>query len=153
MPLFPIATGIWGVIPTALLSLLGWLSGAMVAFLLARKYGIPLVKKIFPLREIERYQKHIPQENLLLGLIFLRIALNFDIINYLLGLFKHIKTRTFFGSILVVFTLYSFAFAYIGSLPWQWQIISFVIGSLVVLTSWQIYKKRNSKSNKKPKSI
>ena len=73
--LMPIASAVWGWFLAAVLSLLGWTLGSSVVFVLSRKYGVPLIRKIISLKEIYGYEQLMPKENLFLGVVFLRIAI------------------------------------------------------------------------------
>src|SRR3989344_7364827 len=49
MPLLPIASGMWSWQIAGILSIIGWTIGAVIAFLLAREYGVNLVGKVLPM--------------------------------------------------------------------------------------------------------
>jgi len=52
VPLIPVASILWGVTISALLNIMGWTIGGYIAFILARKYGVPLIKKFIPIDKI-----------------------------------------------------------------------------------------------------
>lgn len=139
-PLLPVASSVWGWFVTGLLSITGWTIGAVIAFILARNYGVPLITKFISLEDIAKYEKLIPEENIFWSIVFLRMAVPVDILSYVLGLFSHIKIRTYlFASIIGVAPL-AFIFAYIGGLPFKYQVIAFLIAIFMLLIGYGINK-------------
>jgi len=145
MPLIPIASNIWGWFFTGLISAISWTIGSLIAFMLARIYGVPLVKKFFSLSAITRYEKLIPEENIFWSIVFLRMSIPVDILSYLLGLFSHIKFRTYAIATLIGVAPFAFIFAYVGTLQFRYQLLTFLIAVIIILTGYKIknkYKKR-----------
>jgi len=145
LPLIPIASNVWGWFITGLLSAISWTIGSLIAFMLARRYGVPLVKKFFSLNAIARYEKLIPEENIFWSIVFLRMSIPVDILSYLLGLFSHIKFRTYAIATLIGVAPFAFIFAYVGTLQFRYQILTFLIAVLIILAGYGIkknYKKR-----------
>ncbi len=139
-PLLPVASSVWGWFITGILSIIGWTIGAVIAFSLARKYGVPLITKFVSLEDIAKYEKIIPEENIFWSIVFLRMSLPVDILSYILGLFSHIKLRTYlFASIIGIAPL-AFIFAYIGGLPFKYQVIAFVVAVIMLLVGYGINK-------------
>ncbi len=87
MPLLPIASNMWGGFIAATLNIIGWTIGALIAFAIARKYGILLVKKLISIGKIEHVQALVPEQNIFWSIVFLRMAIPVDILSYALGLF------------------------------------------------------------------
>jgi len=148
--LMPIASAVWGWFLAAVLSLLGWTLGSSVVFVLSRKYGVPLIRKIISLKEIYRYEQLMPKENLFLGVVFLRIAIPIDLISYAIGIFTNMKFIPYFFATLIGFLPLAFFLAYIGTLPIYMQIIGFIIFLFVViigLFSIKHVKKNTVKKN------
>ena len=149
MPLIPIASNIFGWVLTAILSIIGWTIGALVAFELSRKYGVFLVKKFISLKQIEKYEKLIPEKNIFWGIVFLRIAVPVDILSYVLGLFSHIKFRTYAIATLIGISPAAFIFAYAGTLELRIQIITFLIAMMILSIGYLVkllrkkYKKKS----------
>ncbi len=145
MPLLPLASNIWGWFLAALLSIAGWTLGAIIAFALARKYGAPLVKRFISLDKIAKWENKIPKENIFWSIVFLRMAIPVDILSYVLGLFSHIRFRTYAIATLIGVSPFAFVFAFLGSLPFYYQIIALFFALLIILTGLLIalrYKKR-----------
>ena len=148
--LMPIASAVWGWFLAAVLSLLGWTLGSSVVFVLSRKYGVPLIRKIISLKEIYGYEQLMPKENLFLGVVFLRIAIPIDLISYAIGIFTNMKFIPYFFATLIGFLPLAFFLAYIGTLPIYMQIIGFIIFLFVViigLFSIKHVKKNTVKKN------
>mgnify|MGYP001609900137 CR=1 FL=1 len=150
LPLIPIASSMWGPIATAFLSVIGWASGSVIAFGIARRFGLPLIEKITTIEKINKLGLIIPERNIFLGLILLRIMVPVDILSYVLGLFPRIKWRTYTFATLIGIIPGAFLFSYIGSIPIGYQVTSFVVGLLIVaLFILVIGKKDYSKRIKK----
>lgn len=149
VPLLPIASNVFGWIVTAILSIIGWTIGALIAFGLARKYGIPLIKKFVSLEQIAKYEKLIPEENIFWGVVFLRMAVPVDILSYVLGLFSHIKFRTYAIATLIGVSPFAFIFAYVGTLELRFQIIAFLIAMMILLIGYlaKLLRKKYKKKN------
>ena len=63
-PLIPLASAIWGWQISGLLSLVGWTIGSLVAFLIGKKYGTPLIEKKEYFKKIRKFESVIPQRNI-----------------------------------------------------------------------------------------
>lgn len=133
-PLLPIATNLWGIRVATLLSVAGWTLGAMIAFLLARRFGAPLVSKLAPLEKWRRFEKHLPQRNLFWSVVYLRMILPVDVLSYLLGLFSTISWSHYFFATLLGVTPFAFIFSYAGTLEPRVQLALATIGFLLLIT-------------------
>jgi uncharacterized membrane protein YdjX (TVP38/TMEM64 family) len=120
-PLLPVAATLWGSFWAAILSVLGWWLGAMIAFWLARQFGQPLIRKIVNFHKIERLSRAIPQQNLFWTVVFLRMAIPVDVLSYALGLFTMISAGTFALATLVGIAPFAFLFAYAVTMPFWFQ--------------------------------
>ncbi len=136
VPLFPLGSNIWGWFITGILGTIGWTLGAIIAFLLARKYGIALVKKVLPLKKIYYVEQKIPQEHIFLTLVFLRMVIPIDGISYLMGLFSKMSLKTYTLATLLGLIPFTFMIAYLGIVPFYYQIIFVSIAFLVVLVGF-----------------
>lgn len=76
--LMPLASSVWGLFLTAILSLMGWTLGSAVVFILCRKYGVDLIKRFVPLEKIYKYENLMPQENIFAEIILLRLIIPID---------------------------------------------------------------------------
>ncbi|MFQ5531808.1 MAG: TVP38/TMEM64 family protein, partial [Candidatus Nanoarchaeia archaeon] len=129
LPLITIATNLWGIIPTVILNVTGWTIGSLIAFLLARKYGVPIVKRLISLDKIYAIEKKIPQENLFWSVVFFRMVIPADILSYALGLFSKMKTSHYTLATLIGVTPFAFVFAYLGIFPWYYQSFAFLVAA------------------------
>lgn len=143
VPLLPIISETYGWFVAGLISIIGWTIGSVIAFLLARKYGSPLVKKLISLEKISKIEKKIPETNLFWSIVFLRMVLPVDILSYILGLFSRIKFNTYFWATLIGITPFAFILSYLGTLPLYYQISFFITGVLILILGYLLYKKRS----------
>ena len=144
MPLLPIASNLWGVFSAAVLSILGWSIGAYIAFVIARTYGIPIIKKFIPIGKINKLEKMVPRENVFWSVVFLRMVVPVDILSYALGLFSKMKTRNYVLATLIGVSPFAFVFAYLGNLPFYYQIIALLIAAVILIIGFIIKKTRPS---------
>jgi uncharacterized membrane protein YdjX (TVP38/TMEM64 family) len=143
-PLIPFASNLFGWIPTAIYSLIGWTIGSFIAFFIAQEYGKPLLERIVPLEKIEKFQKRVPQKNFFWSVVFLRIFFPLDIMSYALGFFTKIKKTTYIFATLIGYAPLSFAVAYLGTISFYYQIIGAIIGGLILLIGgWLIIRRSN----------
>ena len=133
MPFVPIASNLWGWFLASLLSIAGWGIGALIAFGLARKFGMPLVKKIVPMKKIAEFERKVPFKNIFWSIVFLRMAIPVDILSYILGLFSHIKFKTYALATFIGIAPFAFIFAYFGTLPIIYQITGFLFCLMIFL--------------------
>src|SRR3954463_13683497 len=54
LPLIPVAARVWGPVLAALATTAGWTAGSLVAFLIARRWGYPLVRKLTSMQRVQR---------------------------------------------------------------------------------------------------
>jgi uncharacterized membrane protein YdjX (TVP38/TMEM64 family) len=142
VPLLPVAVFLWGWVFAAILSIIGWTLGSVIAFLLARKFGLPIVKKFVPINKISEYENYVPKEKIFISIIIMRIFLPVDILSYLLGLFSKIKLSTYALATIIGITPFAFLIAYIGKLPIQYQITSLLLGGIILLFIMLKYHKK-----------
>lgn len=136
-PLIPVATSLWGVLWAAILSIVGWTIGAMVAFALARRYGLRLMGRIAFAEKLESMRRRLPARNIFWTVVILRMTVPVDVLSYALGLFSPIGWREYFLATLIGVTPFSFVFAYAGILPIRYQAIGLAVGAAVLLWSYR----------------
>lgn len=141
VPLWPIASNLWGWEIAGILNSLGWILGAVMAFWIARKYGEPLVKKLISLDRLTKYEKMLPKENLLLTIIFLRMILPVDLLSYGLGLFSKVKFKTHLIATIIGIPPAAFLISYTGILPIKYQILIIIITLDIILIGYLVKKK------------
>lgn len=147
LPLVVVAAAAWGNFLAAILSIVAWIIGAVIAFQLARSFGRPLVAKFVNMKKIEHFEDNIPEENLFWSIVFLRIILPVDVLSYALGLFSTVKFWTYLAATSIGVVPFAFIFSYSGRLPFGYQVI---LGLLVLAISgygffkaWTGQKKTN----------
>ena len=131
-PLIPIAANVWGVAATAMLSILGWTVGSRIAFVIGRKYGLPLAQKFFSVRNIENLHKHIPKERIFWSVVVLRIMIPVDLLSYALSIFSVLSWKKYTLATIIGISPFAFIFAYLGTLPISYQIFSIPAGILLI---------------------
>jgi len=152
LPLIPLASNVWGWQLAAIYSVVGWTIGDIIAFLLSRKYGKPLIKKLISLKEVERAEKFIPEHHIFISVVLLRMTLPSDGLSYALGLFSNIKFKTYVLATIIGSLPFAFVFAYLGTLSVKWQIlgltVSFILVGIIMYTGYRIKKKAIDKNKK-----
>ena len=130
LPILPLVIVLWGPFVSAILTTIGWTIGAMIAFILSKKYGRNLVDRFVDLKQLEWIEKKIPKKNLFAAVIGFRILIPFDFISYALGLFTSMKLLPFTIATLIGTFFSALIVVYAVSLP-GW--IQFILGVLVVI--------------------
>ncbi len=126
--LLPFGTMAWGPFLTALFCIIGWWSGSVISFYIARTYKEWLLKKYTSLQKYELIDSLIPQKHVVASLIFLRMTMPVDILSYGLGLFsKRITWGQNASTTLIGITPFAFIFSYIGVLKTSVQISIFIV--------------------------
>lgn len=140
LPLIPLASMLWGWLIAALLSIVGWVLGSQIAFLLARTYGKPLIEKITSLEKIKSFENTFSKKNIFWFVVFLRMTVPVDVLSYAIGIFSNMKAAPYFLATFIGVTPFAFIFAYTGTLSIGTQIITLAeIGILLFLL--YLYKK------------
>ncbi|PIR37929.1 MAG: hypothetical protein COV34_02470 [Candidatus Zambryskibacteria bacterium CG10_big_fil_rev_8_21_14_0_10_42_12] len=141
LPLIPIAVSVWGSFIVAILSIIGWSFGAICAFYLSRRYGMPVVRKFVSQEKIERINNNIPQDrNLLASIILLRMVVPVDILSYALGIFPRVTWKPYVIGTIIGILPFSFIFAYLGGLSVKFQIIGLLIITPPLFYFWTKHK-------------
>ncbi len=156
LPILPVAVVLWGWKITALLSIVGWTIGSVIAFLLARRYGVRIIERFASMDKIRVYEAFIPKKDIFLGIILVRIFLPVDFLSYALGMVSTIRLSTYTLATFIGMIPFAIVLSYIGSVPITYQIISLSVGGLFFLVLY--YKiflriKRNKERVKTDDSI
>jgi uncharacterized membrane protein YdjX (TVP38/TMEM64 family) len=131
LPLIPVAAHTWGRFGAALLTTAGWTTGSLIAFLIARRWGAPIVRKLTSMGRVKRLKAHIPN-NLFWGVVVLRTVLPMDVISYVLGLFTDMSWSSYAAATALGLTPSAFLLAYLGKTPHAYTMIAIVIGCGVI---------------------
>lgn len=126
MPLLPLATRNFGVVPTALLSATGWWIGCLIAFQIAR-LGRPVLERVTSLAAIDRLESKVPHDVGFGGIVVLRMILPVDVVSFALGLLKHLRLRTYAAASLVGIVPFAFVWSYAGGQLGSGQFLSFAL--------------------------
>jgi len=113
LPLLPLATRIFGVWFTAILSIIGWWIGCLIAFQIAR-YGRKYLEKITSLEAVDRVERKIPKDIGFAGIVILRMILPVDVTSFALGLLKNLPFSTYAIASLIGITPFAFVWSYAG---------------------------------------
>lgn len=128
-----LAVGLWGIWIAIFLSVLGWTIGGMIAFWLARRFGVPIIKNFVPLDEIYEAEDRVKVGNNFWSVLFLRMIIPVDVLSYALGLFSKIGFWKYLLATFIGVIPFAFFFAYFGGFPYIYQIILgllFLVGIL-----------------------
>ena len=145
LPLIPVAVRVWGRVPAALATTAGWTAGSLIAFLIARRWGYPVVRKITSIERVRAMRRYIPKD-LFWSIVLVRLALPMDVISYVLGLFTDINWPTYVGATALGLTPSAFVLAYFGKLPNAYEIIAFGVGAMAVAAALLIARRRKRSS-------
>lgn len=114
LPLVPLVAPILGPTVTALASIIGWTLGAIVAFLIARYGGRPLLSKYIALETLERYESTLPKQTHFFLIVMMRMMIPVDVLSYALGFISTVGILEYTLATLIGVSWFSFAFAYFG---------------------------------------
>lgn len=136
IPLIVIVTGIWGPVVAAIATWVAWVFGSVVAFLIARKLGVPIVRRFISLDELYKLEDRFSVLGSFWGVVFLRMIIPIEILSYGLGLFSRIGFWKYTSASALGLLPVSFAFGYLGMIPFIYQVIlglCVLIGILIVM--------------------
>src|SRR5437762_1057578 len=78
LPLIPVAVHAWGRVIAALVTTIGWTTGSLIAFLVARRWGYPIVKRLTSMQRVRQMERYIP-DDLFWSIVVLRLVLPMDV--------------------------------------------------------------------------
>ena len=139
LPLIPIAARAWGRIPAALVTTIGWTTGSLVAFYIARRWGVPVVKKLTSMERVKRLRPYVPAHPFW-SVVLLRLVVPMDVISYVLGLFTDMTWSSYALATALGLTPSAFILAYIGKAPRAYDFMLLAIGAAAV--GWIVYSTR-----------
>ena len=145
LPLIPVAVQLWGNVPTALLTVTGWTMSAALAFSIARRFGPALLRRFHYLNTIQHFGDMVPRHNLWWGTLLLgMIGVPADIFSYSLGLFTHVRLRTFLVPYIIGTVPFAFFISYTTTLPIVYQ--TYIV-CLMLITWFFVYTLLRNKKN------
>lgn len=145
MPIIPMASASLGPLIIALLSIVGWTIGAVIAFLIARHVGRPIVEKWVSLERVDTFIAKATPRSKFLIIVLLRLTIPVDVASYALGLTRTIGFLEYTLATFVGVIWFSFAFAYMGDALFSGNtplLIELAGASLVIFTvGWYLLRK------------
>ena len=148
IPIIPLATALWGSSTSFLLTLFGWTFGSVIAFLITRKIGVPLLEKITSIEEMNKYQRFVPDKNLFLGVVTIRIFIPFDVMSYVIAFFTKIDLKKYTLATFIGFIPSTFFLAYFGQIQTNILYTLVLIGILIILVLIFFSKQLNNLFNR-----
>ena len=145
IPFIPVATDIYGIFIASLLTILGWGLGCSISFFIARKYGLKVIKRFFSEGSIEKMINLIPEKNIFLFIIFIRIFLPLDIGSYSLGTFSKVGYKKYLFASVIGIIPASIILSYIGKLPLSYEAIALILLTIFVVVIFFLYSRKKSK--------
>ena len=121
----------------------GWTLGSLVAFFIARHWGVPIVKKLTSMDRLRQMKRYIP-EDVFWTITLLRLVMPMDLLSYLLGLFTDISWGKYTAATAMGVTPAAFLLAYLGKLPHAYEIIALGIGGIVVIAYAMVARRRRA---------
>ena len=142
LPLVPIASNIFGWFYTGIFNVIGWFIGSIIVFGISRRYGIPLIRKFVSLDQLYKLESKIPKENMFISIIILRMTIPVDALSYALSLLSNVKFRTYAAATFIGIIPFSFAFAYLGTIPIYYQIFGLIGIGIVIILIRRVFTKK-----------
>ena len=152
LPIVPLIAPVLGPLMTAVISIISWTLGAVVAFLIARYAGRPFLSRFISLETIDRYEMYIPDEARFFMIVALRVLIPVDILSYALGFFSSISLLKYTLATVLGISWFAFIFAYLGEAAFTgdgvlFGVLAFISLSLLVL-GWGYMLQRVRKRSK-----
>jgi uncharacterized membrane protein YdjX (TVP38/TMEM64 family) len=146
--ILPIAAGIIGPLASALFAVAGWFLGSLVAFLLTRHVGRPLLAHLVDEKKLLLYEKYIPPHLSIGTLVLLRMVVPPDILSYTMGIVSSIRFVPYALATLVGLLPYALIVAYAGAAFWAGDyrqvavLVCLGIALFIAVWSWLIWRHR-----------
>ncbi len=113
LPLLPVAARVFGIWITAILSIIGWWIGCLIAFQIAR-FGRKYLEKVTSLEAVDKMEQKIPKDISFAGIVILRMVFPVDVTSFALGLLKHLSFSTYAIASLIGIIPFAFVWSYAG---------------------------------------
>lgn len=112
LPLVPFVAILLGYFDTMIYSIIGWTLGSIVAFLIARHMGKPILFKFIKEEYLIKYHKYVPENISFWWVVFLRMMIPVDILSYAVGLITNMSLWKYTLATIIGITPFSFIFSY-----------------------------------------
>ncbi|HEY9583603.1 MAG TPA: VTT domain-containing protein [Candidatus Paceibacterota bacterium] len=116
VPLFPVATMLWGPFITAILSIIGWTLGSILAFLVAVKFGKRIVSRIIDVEKLQKIEDKLRGRDVFWWIVLIRMIVPVDILSYAIGLFVPISLGKYTLATLIGVIPFAFIYSYLAFL-------------------------------------
>lgn len=133
---------LWGSVVTALLSIIAWSLGAAIAFLLARRFGQPLVRHFVGTEKVERAKQFLPRRHLFVAVVLLRMVMPVDLLSYALGLLGVMRFWPYMVATVIGITPFAFIFSFAADMQIGYQIGALVVAAVFLLVSFPYLRRR-----------
>jgi uncharacterized membrane protein YdjX (TVP38/TMEM64 family) len=132
LPLVPVAVVVWGHIPAAGLTLLGWAISSNLAIRISRKYGRRFLVKVLPFKVIRHFADMVPESNLVGGVTVLAmLGAPIDIVSYAIGLFTGLNVWVHTLALTLGAIPFIFFLTYTATLPIIYQ--TYIVGFMIIV--------------------
>jgi uncharacterized membrane protein YdjX (TVP38/TMEM64 family) len=135
-PIIVLASGMWGWFWTGVITLISWTIGAMIAFWISRRWGVPLVKRLVSLEKLYLLESRAEKYETFFSILLLRVVIPADILSYALGLFSKVKMKTYFFATIIGMAPFVFVYSYLGTINFLYQIIILLLFGIGYLIFW-----------------
>lgn len=88
IPLIPVAVVVWGSFYTSILLLIGWISGDIIAYLIGRYLGQPVIRYFVSKEKFEELISGVKEHTSFLTALFIRITLPAEL-GYVFGIVRY----------------------------------------------------------------
>ncbi len=139
-PIIVLASSIWGWFWAGMITWISWIIGALIAFLIARRWGVPLVRRLVSLDKLYKLESRAEKYETFFSILLLRAVIPADILSYALGLFSNVKMRTYFFATAIGIAPFVFVYSYLGTVNFLYQIIILLLFGIAYL-SVMIYQR------------
>lgn len=141
LPLIPLATALWGGFVSAVLNIIAWTIGAIIAFIISRKYGKPFLSRYIDMKKIANYEKLLGGKYIFWNIVLLRMTTPVDVLSYAIGLFSSVRLSAYAGATFIGIIPFAFVFSYLPEMPLLSQVCVAIFVVLVVYLGYRKIKR------------
>jgi uncharacterized membrane protein YdjX (TVP38/TMEM64 family) len=140
LPLLPFAAAAWGVLLGGTLSVIGWWAGALIAFVISRRLGRPVLLRLVGAERLESWEERVPGHASFVGIIIMRMVLPVEIPSYILGLTEAVRFPAYALASLIGIAPFAYVLlAMGGALAEEAWLRLGVIGVITTLAAYGLY--------------
>lgn len=137
LPLLPVAAAAWGSFLAALFSIFSWTVGSIIAFIIARRYGKPIVSRFLDIHRVELIKDRLSSKHIFWSVLFARMVIPVDILSYAIGLFVPIGLFPYTIATILGVAPFAFIFSYAATTSFTYIVI---VGVFALVTMYLGYK-------------